>query len=855
MRSLKLVRSIALVGAAGLALATGTVVCAAPADAARMQWNIPAQSLGGALGEFARQSKQQLLFQPSLVQGLRAGGIVGSYAPDEALRELLKGTGLKIRSTPSGAFLVTASLEPTKDGAELLPVAATQSASERQASIRDAGTTAVTNVAAASGSDGIEEIVVTATRREQRLLDVPTSITAETSQALRRRGATQLEDIVRNTPGLSNAGSGGGNRTNLTIRGVTSGTDSGLKQATVALLFDDIPVDPAGASIGTTNLRIVDVDRVEVLRGPQGTLFGSGSLSGAVRFVTNKPDLSNVAVSGELTGTTTRAGDESIWGNLVANVPLITDKLAVRVVGYGFDEGGWVDNVRTGERDVNSNQTLGGRLSFAARPTDRLNLTLAVMYQDSEDNGGGESLFSPAKPRVTNFRRSPEISGENTIVNLGARYDFDAVTFLSSSTYSRRNIETLDDAGYFVDLLGFALGVPGLTGSAPAVLFNKSDIYTQELRLSSPNTGALRWTGGLFYLRSEVNGGQTINALALKPVIGTDSLANISTDGLQEEIAAFGEATYKLGSFEVTAGARVSDTKVAYDTASFGFLTTGNPNPAFVVRSSLRQSETTVSPRFSLAYHPSSDINLYIQAARGYRVGGPNLTAGLGTGLPTSYDADHLWNYEVGAKTRLFDGRLQLNGALYYIDWSDIQAALSLNRISYTGNAGSAAIYGFELEAAAQATDWLQVGGSLSLSHGELTADVPTLTRVTGTVGVFDGERLPASPEVQVGAYAQASFNALGNDAFIRASTQYVGEQFTDFGKLGIRFGDYTVTDLRIGTSFGKVEVTAFLNNIFDSQGARGASAASNIGPLSIAPQLAFRVRPRTFGLTIRSGF
>ena len=179
-----------------------------------------------------------------------------------------------------------------------------------------------------------QEIIVTANKRSQRLLDVPASITAETQADLQRRGAEQLEDIVRNTPGLSNPGAGAGNNTNLTIRGVTSGTALGLKQSTVALLFDDIPVDPS-PSLSGTNLRTVDIERVEVLRGPQGTLFGSGSLSGAVRFITNKPDFTHFSGSAEITGAGTQTGQGSVWGNLQLNVPIVTDKLAVRAVGYG----------------------------------------------------------------------------------------------------------------------------------------------------------------------------------------------------------------------------------------------------------------------------------------------------------------------------------------------------------------------------------------------------------------------------------------------------------------------------------------------------------------------------------------
>jgi outer membrane receptor protein involved in Fe transport len=159
-----------------------------------------------------------------------------------------------------------------------------------------------------ASSDALAEIVVTATKRTERLQDVPVSLTAETGVELEHRGATQLQDIINTTPGLNNPGSGGGNSTNLTIRGVTTGTDLGLKQSTVALLYDDMPIDPVGQGGGASNLRVVDIERVEVLRGPQGTLFGSGSLAGAIRYITNKPDLSQFSGSAEITGAQTETG-------------------------------------------------------------------------------------------------------------------------------------------------------------------------------------------------------------------------------------------------------------------------------------------------------------------------------------------------------------------------------------------------------------------------------------------------------------------------------------------------------------------------------------------------------------------
>lgn len=708
----------------------------------------------------------------------------------------------------------------------------------------------------------VPEIVVTAQKREERLLNVPASITAESQDALQRRGATQLEDIIRNTPGISNAGPGQGNNTAITIRGVSTGTGIGLKQATVSLLFDDIPVDPNTAAIGTTNLRTVDIERVEVLRGPQGTLFGSGALSGAVRFITNKPNLDTFGGAAELTVATTHRGEESFAGNAVVNVPLVDDKLGIRAVGYGYQDGGWVDNLATGQRDVNRVETYGGRLAVAFRPTDRLSLTLTGIYQDSEDKGSGESLYALTLGasdfgRQTSLFKSPSSDLENKLVDLAAEYDLGAVSLFSSTTYGNRKSSTESEAGFYLPLLGFLLGVPGLSGEVPGQTGSDFDNFTQELRLSSNGSGPLRWTIGGFYLKSDGGGRQTVTAAAIVPIIGTSTLAQLDTKGGQEELAAFGEATYTIANrLDLTAGMRVSRTTVKFATESAGILLTQNPNPAFVVTTDIEQKETVANPRFSVAYRPSTNATFYVQAARGYRVGGPNLSAGLGGGgVPTSYKSDSLWNYEVGAKARLADGRVRLSGAAFYIDWSDIQTALVINNVNYTGNAGSARIKGLEFEAAVRPVDNFEVGGSFLLSDNELTDDVPELTRVTGTLGVFDGERLPASPERQATGYAELSIPAIGDGGYVRGTVQYIGDQFTDFGERGSKFGDYTTLDLRAGVNLGSLEVVAFANNVFDSQGKRSAFDLAAVGPIIAQPQLAYRVRPRTFGLTLRARF
>jgi iron complex outermembrane recepter protein len=845
---MKIVAPAQLIHGAVLFVMMMLATLVAHAQAPAKNFNVSAQAATTGIPEFARQAGIQILVPEPLVHGKQVTAVTGSHSIAEALSILLKDTGLTAKSADGLTYTLAVRASPLADPSTapvVAPPGGQTESSEHEIT-----------------EDKLEEITVTANKRYQRLQDVPASITAETGTTLQHRGATQLEDIVQTTPGLTNAGAGGGNSTDLTIRGVTTG-GLGLKQSTVALLFDDIPLDPAFSTQSATNLRAVDIERVEVLRGPQGTLFGSGSLSGAVRFITNKPDLEDYSGSAEVTGASTDGGSGSGSGTLVLNAPIIQDKLAVRLVGYRFDDGGWVDDIRTHQSDVNGSHTGGGRVEIEGQPTDRLTVTLTGAYQDSHDLGAGESLYrQPAgagpSDEVTNLRRSTDLDVVSKIANVGVRYDLDSVSLFSSSAYIRRETVQLDDAGYYNDALALALGVPELTGAAaPAVTYNNQDIFTQELRATSRGGGPLKWTIGAFYLDANLDGGQAISSPTLFNLIGVPDLGNLQSHGNQTEVSGFAETTYTLADkWDLTAGVRVSNTSLKSTTDSTGVLLVGSVNPADVVSGAISQHSTNADPRFSLAYRANPDLTLYATVSRGHRVGGPNLTAGLGgPGIPTSYQSDSLWNYEAGAKSQLFDGRLQLSGDLYYIDWSNIQVALIKNNVNYVGNASSAGIYGGEFEGVAKPQKWLDLGGSLSLSHGALTQDVPDLTRVTGLIGVKSGDLLPASPETQVTLFSQGNFSVMSRDAYVRISDSYIGSEYTDFDRQGTRFGDYNTLDLRAGVYLSHIEVVAFAKNLTNSAGAQSASDPTYVGPVVANPQLAYRIRPRTVGLTVRASF
>ena len=723
------------------------------------------------------------------------------------------------------------------------------------------------NAGANASSDTLAEIVVTATKRVERLQDVPVSITAETGIELEHRGATQLQDIINTTPGLNNPGSGGGNSTNLTIRGVTTGTDLGLKQSTVALLYDDMPIDPVGQGGGASNLRVVDIERVEVLRGPQGTLFGSGSLAGAIRYITNKPDLSQFSGSMEITGAETKTGAPSFSGYAVLNAPIVQNELGVRLVAYDYDDGGWIANLLTGQANSNPTKTDGARLAIAAKPNDQFSANLTLTYQDSKDYNGADAGSLAVKPPGTGFSGQVTdgfndyiIELKSTIAALTLQYDWDSLTFTSVSTYHDRKSNLYGTDSYFVPLTaliatGGANIIPGITKDNSGI---DGNIYTQELRLASHGAGNFKWTAGLFFLHASQGGGQEARSDAIIPIIGSDNIVDLIYHFGQQEVAAFGEATYTFADkWDLTGGARVSHYMVSAQIDTGGFIPVFSILPSDYAHTDFHDLGTPVDPRVSLAYRLDPNLTLYTQVARGYRVGGVNLTSDVGgRNTPPSYAPDSLWNYEIGAKGRMFDGRLTYSTDFYYIDWKNIQVSLQNQLGNYTGNASEARNYGIEFQVDAKPVSWLLLGAAFQLSKNEISKNDPTVSRpATGLVGVQDGDVLPAAPEAQASTYAEVDFPVAGYQGYVRATASYLGDEWTDFEHNGTKFGGFAQESVRAGVNFGSYEAVLFVNNLSNSQGATGALDAQLAGPVIINNQELFRIRPRTVGVTLRAKF
>lgn len=755
------------------AISSAPAVLAAESTANAQRIDVPAGDLITALETLARQADVDLVYQDAQLKGYATRGVQGNLSPRDAVLKLLEGTPLQLRTDPdTGAILIT---RPTTGG-------------------RTSSTDTVGN--------NVEEIIVTATKRAERLADVPLSVQAVGGRQLERIGAVNFSDYARTIAGISFQDSGAG-RSQIFVRGVSTGGDVDTgKESTVAVYIDETPVTEGSSQ---PDLKLYDIERVEVLRGPQGTLYGSGSLGGTLRLITRQPNFD--AVEGYVQGKGTLIHEGGAGGSVDAmiNVPL-SDKLALRVVGYGIHEAGFLDNGFSGAKDINDEDTWGMRAALRFRPTDALDVTLTGYHQRTDI--GAYYQVTDHYPRLVIDQSAQEpFDDEFSIGNLRVEYDLGGAHLTSSTSYFDRHRAFGNDIDWFTEML---LGIP----RASSPLYYDVSAFSEELRLTSTSEGPLRWLVGLFYLDRDEDAGQSINPVGVP--MPADPNANVfysRTLSSTRQLAGFLELGYELfDGFTVTGGVRVS--KIDSD------LTAIKAGALIGAYSSLSgdADETPVTPKLNVSYRLRDGALLYAQASKGFRIGGvnPGLPA-CGTcvvQLGTTFDSDSLWNYELGAKLEMFDRALRLNAAAFYIDWSEIQLNVS-REDGFNGflNAGDARSRGGELEVSLALGNGVEIGGQLTYTDATLTRLKP------GVTGVGEpGSRVPEVPEWSRSGYIEWVRPVLGNAEFrIRGDVQYVGERRNNFA--GTRPMDsYTLYNLSLGLEIGDYTASLFGKNLSDER-------------------------------------
>jgi outer membrane receptor protein involved in Fe transport len=791
--------------ASGLSLALAGAAHA-QARAPRHHFHIPAQDAATALRDFARQSGRQVLVDYSLVAGKTVPVLDGDYDDAFALAKLAESAGLQI-VVDTGAAII---LGPKRRAPPPTPIFEVP-------------------------PSPLEEVVVTATKRAESILNVPVSISASSQPDLKQRGARSLQDAVRSTPGVRYLSGGSGSGV-YAIRGVNTGTAVGNMQSPIGLYLDDIDIlDPFFPRI-TPNPRMFDVDRVEVLRGPQGTLFGSGALGGAIRIIANKPDAGRFAMATEETATSTQGGRLGYAFDGMVNIPLAPDRLALRVVGYYEFDGGYVDNIATQETNTNHAVSRGGRIELKWTPGPAFSLSATALFQNDRPNDAGFSFYG-SKAYAYNNVVPNRFLNDTKIYGINAAYDAGWARLSSLTTYADRQEVSQ------VDFTPRAVALMNLSDPATVIDAGPSRTFSQEIRLTSPDVQRPSWLIGGLYLSNRHTVDEEVVIPRLPDAMPgvTTSLAALTLSHFRtDQTAIFGEASYALvENLTVTAGARILRDVMHLDQILGGPLEQAGVED--------RQThETAFTPKFALTYRPRTNLSFYAQASRGYRVGQNNVRAAVPREIiPLTYRPDRLWNYELGEKATLFANRLRIDGAVYYIDWKRIQ----LNErtpafgINYIGNAGDAAILGAEVELEAHPTAPLSIGAAVTLNHSRLT-------RIEPGVAAAKGDRLPGSAGFASSGWVQYTHVLSGGlSLYGRLDGQYVGAQYSELrNATALRYGHHGSFDLRLGARQGRYELIAYVNNL--AGGDRKVSAL-----LVSATPVAIRQRPRTFGLTARSRF
>jgi outer membrane receptor protein involved in Fe transport len=709
---------------------------------------------------------------------------------------------------------------------------------------------AVCGPQAVQAQPAVDEIVVTATKRETLVEDVPFSINVQSEQQMRRMGVTDLESLSRNIAGLDIQNLGPG-QSQVSIRGVSAGQivrdQPGVKEQ-VGVYMDESVIS---LSLFTPDFDLYDLNRVETLRGPQGTLFGSGSIGGTIRYITNQPRLDAFESSVETELNTVTDGD--IGGHLkgMVNVPLGAGSAAFRAVGYATEYGGYIDATRESggvSRDVNSGARRGARVAFTFAPSEALSITPRIIYQEVETDGFNReeayNLFSnpftttrtpvPPRARRQHLLLDEEFSDETLLADLvvvGHASQFD-VTLAGS--WLERDILVSRDASALSGSVSVDLEFPEEDLVLPSNLRDTTDLEQQtfELRLTSTTEGRWDWLAGLFYSDTRRDYAQRLPtpgyAALVDANLGAGTSAEVSngypdldspfnSDLLYniEQTALFGELTLHVSDrFRTTLGGRF------YDFDEVRTITTGG---LFAAGDSGVVDKTTSSgftPRLLLSYDVSDEVMVNAQASQGFRLGGVNdpLNVTLCTeedelifGGFQDYDDEKLWNYELGLRSR-FAERYTLNAAVFYADIEDLQVTLDAgscsSRISF--NVDEARSAGVEFELAGRPTEAFEFSIAGSLINAEFGS---TVTDANGAVlgGVEDGNRLPSVPEFQMAAagtyFFPLTWTERPGDVYLQGSIQHVGNRITQPSDQVSGAGDF-VSGLPFGGATGD-EVTS----------------------------------------------
>jgi iron complex outermembrane recepter protein len=754
-----------------------------------------------------------------------------------------------------------------------------------------------------------EEMVVTARKKEETVQDVPMSVAAPSGEELRDLGAETIEDVSANVAGFTVQNLGPG-QSQVAMRGVSAGQivrdQPGVKEQ-VGVYLDESVIS---LSLFTPDLDLFDLSRIEVLRGPQGTLFGSGSLSGTVRYITNQPKLGVNETIAELSLSSISDGGVGGSGKAAFNIPIGTNA-AFRGVAYYTKYGGFIDAVQPGlrvEEDVNGGNRWGTRLSLLFKPNDRLTITPRLLYQEVDMDGWNRiddfnilaNPFTTTRPRVTLGERTQftqleeQTTDEFLLGDVNLSYDLGAATLTSVTSYTNRDVLVIRDAtALTASITGGSIGLAQNIYALDAPLFDGTEAsgWTQEVRLGG-SRGRFDWVTGVFYSDSDRHYSQNL------PVTGFSALSGIPTAGTKlaltdelyksdlqyefKQLALFGEATLSLTDrFDITGGLRYYDFEEDRAQVFDGIFA----DPIDSVGST---SADGIAPRVIVSFKMSDTLSLNAQISQGFRLGGINdpLNRPLCTpqdlaiyGGFDTWDDETLWNYEAGVKSSVLGGRGTFNASVYRMDIEDLQATVTAGSCSsrIILNVPEAQTTGVEAEFEVAPNDNFDFAISGSYNNSELSSSF----RDSGgniVAGIQEGNRLPTVPEFQMAAAAtyRRPFGAL--IGYATGVFHHVGDRYTQIGDQAAGFGTvvldsftgdiggpytqntftfdpklpaYDTVNVRFGILRGNVDAALFINNLTDERAYlaldQERGTRARVGYLTN--------QPRTIGISTRFNF
>jgi len=691
----------------------------------------------------------------------------------------------------------------------------------------------------------VEEIIITANKRAQSLQDVPTSVAAVTGGQVRNRGLQSINDLV--VPGLDiQERSPGFNR--ITIRGISPSPGT---SATAGMYVDETPyvLTIGGQSDLGADVRLFDIERVEVLRGPQGTLYGEGAMGGLLRIIRNKPNISEFEGTVQGQYFDYAEGGDGFSTDFMVNIPIVADKLAVRATGYYREEDGYIDDVQRGLADINDTRIAAGRVSIRYQ-AENLTVDASVDVYDSDTGVWG---INADKNYQTTFFADTYNKDHYAVYNLTWDYDFGWANLVSSSSYFDRNVDWVSDVSTagIISLVNARLG--GLTGGEPITGTVTNGIwsieaFTQEVRLVSNADNRLRWTAGLFY---KSGSGDILTTAETIPLVPANLFTNVVLPE-SKQYAVFGEIEYDITEkLHAVVGLRQFREEQKNSIFNDG---------AFVsipIDVNIPLTYNTTQPRFSLLYDVNDNTTVYATISKGFRAGGVNPVfenaraadpaAGGDPDTPATFAQETLWNYEAGVKGAWLDNMIAANLSGFYMKWTDLQTRVNKSNpaLNYNDNIGAAHTAGLELDMEFRPAFGLNFSGALQILDTEVDE---------GTASFPEGDRLSNAPKYKISLNGEYIVPVTADwSAFVRANYSKTGGSFANLPNAADEFSDsYEMVNLRLGIETAGLQIELFADNLLNAFLPYSARTVTGTG--TGLPEFFIRP-PRKIGLQIRKDF